>query len=207
MNAGCSGTALAQNDATASGFDMTSNNPVAAFRLKLTPRQRELLRTQLRVNSENAYDDIEENGDRPVGELAGRWRVFDRLPEETWTLPAWWRRQFARGFDDLTLDLEVGHLPYPRSVAEEVALMLCIADAQAALLNGQYNDNVAALPATPGDDDWQSATNSLVSGRHIDWQHCLDDTLEWLGDPPISTSWFHLFNGFEPRSVDRGFRR
>ena len=96
---------------------------VSDFRLKLTPRQRESLRTHLWVNADNTYDDVEEHGDHPVDyDSAGLWMILDRLPEQTWHLPAWWRRQLARAFDDLALDLEASRLPRPRCVAEEAAL-------------------------------------------------------------------------------------
>jgi hypothetical protein len=92
-------------------------------------------------------------------------------------------------------------------VAEEVALLLAISDAQPALMDGQYGDEVAALPATAHDEDWQSVTNALLGTRHIDWQLSPGDTPEWLGDPPPSTSWFDAFEGADARPVGRGFRR
>ena len=60
---------------------------------------------------------------------AGFWMILDRLPEQTWHLPAWWRRQLARAFDDLALDVEAGRLPRPRCVAEEAALVIAVAGA------------------------------------------------------------------------------
>lgn len=85
---------------------------VAAFRSRLTPRQRELLRTYLWVHADDCYDDIEERGGLPVEEeSSGWWAMFDRLPEAAWGCPVSWRRQFARVFDDLALDLEAGRLP------------------------------------------------------------------------------------------------
>jgi hypothetical protein len=186
---------------------MSGKRRVASFRLKLTPRQRELLRTYLWVNADNTYDDIEEHCGRAVDDSSGWWMILDRLPEETWELPTWWRRQLARAFDDLALDLAAGRLPHPRCVAEEVALVLAISDAEAALMDGQYDEDAAALPATPGDEDWLSATNALVGNRHIGWHLSPGDTPEWLGAAPVATAWFEPFEGVEPRPAGRGFRR
>jgi hypothetical protein len=72
---------------------------------------------------------------------------------------------------------------------------------------GQYGDEVAALPAMAGDQDWQSATNALVGTRHIDWHLSPGEAPEWLGDPPAATSWFDPFEGAEARPANRGFRR
>lgn len=180
---------------------------VSAFRLKLTPRQRELLRTHLWVNADATYDDVEEHGDHPVDDSAGLWMILDRLPEQTWHLPAWWRRQLARAFDDLALDLEAGRLPHPRCVAEEAALVIAIAGAQAAMMDGQYDDEVAALPETAGDQDWPAATNALIGNPHLAWTMTPGDCPEWSGDLPPSTSWFDPFDGAQTRSPARGFRR
>jgi hypothetical protein len=187
---------------------MTGNAQVTAFRLKLTPRQRELLRTHLWVNADNTYDDVEEHGDQPVDDDPARWwMILDRLPEQTWGLPAWWRRQLARAFDDLALDLEAGRLPHPRCVAEEAALVIAVVGAQAAMMDCQYDDEVAALPATAGDRDWQAATNALIGTRHLDWDMAPGDCPEWRGNLPPSASWLEPFDGSENRSPGRGFRR
>lgn len=180
---------------------------VTAFRLRLTPRQRELLRTYLWVNADSVYDDIEEHGDKPVDASSGWWMILDRLPEDCWDLPSAWRRELARAFDDLATDLENGTLPYPRCVAEEVALVLAVSNAQAAHLDGEYADDVADLPETAGDGDWLSATNTLVGDRHIDWHMPPGDTPIWIGDVPDPATWFDIFDGFETRPADRGFRR
>lgn len=180
---------------------------VAAFRLKLTPRQRELLRTYLWVNADNTYDDVEEHGDQPVEYSSGWWMILDRFPADTWDLPGQWRRQLARAFDDLALDLEAGRLLYPRCIAEEVGLVLAISDAQGALMDDEYGDDVAALPVTPGDEDWTSATAALVGSPHIGWHLSPGDTPVWVADVPASATWFDPFEGFEPRPALRGFRR
>ncbi|MEB3065065.1 hypothetical protein [[Mycobacterium] zoologicum] len=187
---------------------MTGNAPVTAFRLKLTPRQRELLLTHLWVNADNAYDDIEEHGDQPVDEDSGRWwMILDRLPEQTWGLPAWWRRQLARAFDDLALDLEAGRLPRPRSVAEEVALVIAVAGAQAAMIDRQYNEDVEALPAASGDEDWQTAIDALIGNQRVDWDMAPGDSPEWVGEIPPPATWFNPFDNSETRPPERGFRR
>ncbi|MCA4727142.1 hypothetical protein [Mycolicibacterium fortuitum] len=180
---------------------------VAPFRLRLTPRQRELLQTYLWVHADDAYDDIAERGERPVEASSGWWSILDRLPEAAWSSPVSWRRQMARAFDDLALDLEAGHLPYPRCVAEEVALVLSVATAQSMWMDGQYGQEVAALPAAAGDGDWAAATDALVGDRHLDWHLSPGDAPVWLGRVPDPATWFDAFDGLDPRSADRGFRR
>ncbi|OBI29059.1 hypothetical protein A5710_22685 [Mycolicibacter sinensis] len=167
-----------------------------------------MLRTHLWVNADNTYDDVEEHGDQPVGEeAAGLWMILDRLPEQTWHLPAWWRRQLARAFDDLALDLEASRLPRPRCIAEEVALVIAVAGAQAAMIDGQFDQHVDTLPATAGDEDWQAAVDALISIRHVDWEMAPGETPDWRGVIPPPTGWFNPFDGIETRSVERGFRR
>ena len=181
---------------------------VAAFRSRLTPRQRELLRTYLWVHADDCYDDIEERGGLPVEEeSSGWWAMFDRLPEVAWECPVSWRRQFARVFDDLALDLEAGRLPYPRCVAEEVALALSVATAQAVWMDEEYGDDVAELPAAAGDGDWDLATEVLVGNRHIGWRLSPGDAPVWLGEIPDPGTWFDPFDGFDARPAGRGFRR
>lgn len=182
-------------------------SPVVPFRTRLTPRQRELLRTFLWVHADDAYDDIEEHGDRPVKESSGWWSILDRLPEATWGSPASWRRQIARAFDDLALDLEADRLPYPRCVAEEVALVLSVATAQSMLMDGQYGKEVECLPETADDGDWTLATDALVGDRHLAWHLSPGDAPVWLGDIPNPATWFDAFEGLEPRVAGRGFRR
>ncbi|WP_454231380.1 hypothetical protein [Mycolicibacterium fortuitum] len=181
---------------------------VAAFRLRLTPRQRELLRTYLWVHADDCYDDIEERGVLRVekGSL-GSWSMFDRLPKAAWACPVPWRRQMARAFDDLALDLEADTLPYPRCVAEEVALVLSVATAQSMWMDGQYSEEVSALPESAADGDWASATDALVGNRHLTWHLSPGDAPVWMGDVPDPETWFDLFDGLEPRPARRGFRR
>ena len=180
---------------------------VAPFRLRLTPRQRELLRTYLWVHADDTYDDIEEHRDQPVKESSGWWSILDRFPEASWECAVPWRRQLARAFDDLALDLEAGRLPYPRCVAEEAALVLSVATAQSMWMDGQYGEEVSALPETAGDRDWESATDALVGNRHLSWQLSPGEAPVWLGDIPDPVTWFDLFDGLEPRPPRRGFRR
>lgn len=180
---------------------------VTPFRLKLTPRQRELLCTYLWVHADDAYDDVEEHDDQPVEDTSDWWSMFDRLPEASWEQPVRWRRQMARAFDDLALDLEAGHLPHPRCVAEEVALLVSIATAQSMWMDNQYGEDIDALPETADDADWESATHALIGDPHLDWQLSPGEAPEWgYGVPPPET-WFTTFDGFQPRPADRGFRR
>lgn len=75
------------------------------------------------------------------------------------------------------------------------------------MLDRQYNDEVAALPETAGDQDWQAATNAVIGTHHLASTMAPGDCPEWFDDLPPSTSWFDPFDGTEPRSPARGFRR
>jgi hypothetical protein len=64
----------------------------------------------------------------------------------------------ARSFDDLAEDLDAGQLPRPYTIAEQLALMIVIAQAAAALADEGYGDDVAVLASHPRDGDWDAVT-------------------------------------------------
>ncbi|WP_396908326.1 hypothetical protein [Mycolicibacterium sp.] len=86
-------------------------------------------------------------------------------------------------------------------------MVISASDAQAALMDGQYNDEVAALPPMPADGNWLAALNALLGDRHINWHLTPGYTPEWLGDAPTPSSWFEPFPNIDPRPAHRGFRR
>jgi hypothetical protein len=81
------------------------------------------------------------------------------------------------------------------------------ATARAVWMDGQYGDEVTALPVTAGDGNWASATDVLVGNRHLAWELSPGDAPVWLGDVPDPWTWFDLLDGLEPRPANRGFRR
>jgi hypothetical protein len=80
-----------------------------------------------------------------------------------------WRRQAARAFDDLADDLDGGRSPEPRCPAEEMALRLILAGAQAMLADmAEYvADLVAGLPEHPDDYDWALVFQSLLQDDDV----------------------------------------
>lgn len=170
----------------------------------ITPRTADLLYTTLVVLADEAYDDVAEFGDEPVGSGDGiEWSLFAMLPRGTWRANADWRRRFARACDDLAGDLAAGCLPAPRCQAEHMAIHLAIEDAPDYLPNrdGSVDPAHEALPVTRWDYDWDGCTELLCARRRVlvvviaSGQGAADDT------------WFEWFEGAEPRDPDRGFRR
>jgi len=97
---------------------------------QLTPRTAAMLYVNAQALADAGYDDVHGYGDEPVTRDAD-WAVFDEYPPITFRQDAVWRRQAARAFDDLADDLGSGRLPEPRCPAEEMALRLILAAAQA----------------------------------------------------------------------------
>ncbi|OZD68903.1 hypothetical protein CH263_08365 [Rhodococcus sp. 06-1059B-a] len=174
-------------------------------RFSLTDRQRELMRIHAWVCADSAYDDIEERGGDPVCTTEW-WYLFDRLPECTYSESALWRRQMARAFDDLAEDLDAGQLPRPRTMAEQLAIMIVIAQASAALADEGYGDDVAALPTHPRDSDWETVSDGLMDDRDAEAFYHPSTATQWLQIFPCDT-WFTPRQGEHPRDPGRGFRR
>jgi hypothetical protein len=174
-------------------------------RFFLTDRQRELMRIHAWVCADSAFDDIEERGDDPVDPTEW-WNLFDRLPECTHRESALWRRQMARSFDDLAEDLDVGDLPRPRTMAEQLALLIVIAQASAAFADAEYSHEVAALASHPRDSDWDAVSDGLMDDRDAEVFYHPATAAQGLQVFPCDT-WFTARNGHDPRDARRGYRR
>ena len=174
-------------------------------RFSLTDRQRELMRIHAWVCADGAYDDIEERGDDPVDPTEW-WCLFDRLPECTYNESTLWRRQMARSFDDLAEDLDAGQLPRSRTMAEQLALIIVIAHASAALSDAEFGDDVASLTAHPRDGDWDAVSDGLMDDRDAEAFYHPSTAFQWLQIFPCDT-WFTPRYGEALRDPRRGFRR
>ncbi|MFD8481422.1 hypothetical protein [Kitasatospora sp. NPDC059673] len=179
----------------------------------LTPRTACLLHTQLIGLSDAAYEDLDEHGDDPVTVVEeADWSVFGRLQQRTWNLHRGWRRAFARAFDDLADDLALGEWPLPRSLAEDVALRLALAEARA-LLGSQPEsvaDMMGDLPADLYDYDWDGCTDELFgvygpeeTSDDLDAGQRIDQLLA----ATHPEGWFLGYQDAEERDPGRGYRR
>jgi len=179
----------------------------------LTPRTACLLHTQLISLSDAAYEDLDEHGDDPVTVAdEADWTVFGRLQQRTWNLHRGWRRAFARAFDDLADDIALGEWPLPRSLAEDVALRLALADARS-LLGSQPEsvaDMMGDLPADLYDYDWDGCTDELFG---VYGPEETEDDLEagqridQLLAATHPEGWFLGYQDAEERDPGRGYRR
>jgi hypothetical protein len=184
---------------------------------QLTPRTAAAMWLMAEREGDAAYDDIEVHGDDAAGK--GDWQVFDQYPRTTWGQDAVWRRQAARAFDDLARDLAAGEEPTPRCPAEEMALLV-ILDAASAAVNDEwdhYGELMAELPKQPDDFDWRAAGESLYQDN--DLSGLFDLSLDGVDDPDDEhnrfigmgdyrpSAWFSWFGGSAPRDPRRRFRR
>lgn len=173
----------------------------------IVPRTADLLFTTLVVLADEAYDDVAEFGDEPVGSGDGiEWSLFAMLPRGTWRATADWRRRFARACDDLAADLAAGQLPVPRCLAEHLAIQLAIEDAPDYLPNRDGGDDSVdlaheGLPVTRWDYDWDGCARVLCARRRV--------IVLVVAEPEAAAddTWFDWFDDVEPRDPLRGFRR
>lgn len=186
---------------------------------QLTPRTADVLYTELCVLADQAYDDSEELGDRPVvpDEHDGHWGVFAYLPKLTFAADFQWRRRFARAADDLAGDLERGQWPEPTCTAEELALHLAIRDAGDRGDEGDAAGDHGRLPTHRGDYDFDMC--SEVFFQDTDVLMLYNARLDGIEDPDGETNqhmgigdlraaaWFEPFLNVHARDPHRGFRR
>jgi hypothetical protein len=185
---------------------------------QLTPRTVASLWVTGRLSGEQAYEDVLQRGDEPVGD-DGDWMLFDQYPRITWRQDAVWRRQAARAFDDLVEDIEAGAWPRPRCPGEEMALHLMLRYAEAAADDPDFglDGMLEHLPTHHDDLAWDLATETLFPDQDIQWifdpahdgaedpENTLNRDLA-IGDyrPP---AWFTAFDDAEARDGRRPFRR
>lgn len=186
---------------------------------QLTPRTAALLYVTAQALADDGYSDVLEHGDEPVAHDAGEWALFGEYPSFTFGQDAVWRRRAARGFDDLADDLAGGRWPQPRCPAEEMALRLVLASAQAMVddLAEYVAGVVAGLSEHPGDYDWTSVSESVIQDDDIEALFAPEQ--DGIEDPEGETNrilgvgdyragaWFTWFGNVEPRDGRRPFRR
>jgi hypothetical protein len=185
---------------------------------QLTPRAAAVLHHAAAYLADLAYEDVLDHGDDAVTDEPV-WRVFDRYPIITYRQNAVWRRQSARAYDDLAVDLAAGVWPEPRCHAEAMALRLIVQDVVelSADLPEPVSEIVMRLPRHPNDDDWEGIYEGLVQDTDISM--LFDPTLDGIDHPDDVVNqdmrmgdyrppaWFDWYNNAEPRDGRRPFRR
>jgi hypothetical protein len=187
---------------------------------QLTPRTADMLYSALSVLADEAYDDADEHRSEPVTkESANDWAFFGRLPRITWRMDSDWRRQVARGCDDLSGDLTSGKWPNPRSTAEEMALHLAIEDAPGyvEIAEDSGDQGHGTLPEHPDDYTWEDCSELLFEDHDV--LMLFDKSLDGIEDPDSdfnrasgmgdlrARAWVNSFRHMTRRNPDRGFRR
>ncbi|MFC8730388.1 hypothetical protein [Streptomyces bacillaris] len=176
-----------------------------------------VLRLALQELSAQAWEDVAEFGDRPVGR--GQGLVLGSLPRVTWARDRQWRRQMARCFDDLAADLAPGaRSVVPGCTGEEMALHLAIDRARSMVLNrpALVERAVAGLPEDRGDLDWDWCSSVLFEdhdvlmlfGSSLDGiEDSGNDVNQAMGMTDLAAAaWFVPFDPGQGREAGRGFR-
>ncbi|MFI5924049.1 hypothetical protein ACIA8M_36705 [Streptomyces anulatus] len=176
-----------------------------------------VLRFALEELSAQAWEDVAEFGDRPVGR--GQGLVLGSLPRVTWARDRQWRRQMARCFDDLAADLTPGaRTVVPGCTGEEMALHLAVDRARSMVLNrpALVERAVAGLPEDRGDLDWDWCSSVLFEDHDV--LMLFDSSLDGIEDSGndvnqamgmtnlAAAAWFVPFDPERVREAGRGFR-
>jgi hypothetical protein len=167
----------------------------------LAPRTAAVLGHALAILADEAYDAVYRTGmcrDGVPGPLGAVLRCVAGQDE-------WFLRRYARAFDDLNSDLQVGRYPTPTCTAEEIALDLAIHDAER--LHHDEDELIAGLeaelPASRSDYNWDTLQDVLFQDK--DYEGLLSYGVP-LG-PEEAEGWFDEFGNVPPRERHRGFRR
>jgi hypothetical protein len=187
------------------GLRPERHGPVAPDRDHLGPRPAGLFRACARANADGGYEDIEIHGDKPVAARGDDWVLFQRFPPVTFHMGSSWRLITARSFDDLADDVGAGRLPRPRSICEEIALILTIEDCVAALRDPTMNAQIAELPGCSTDEAWRDRLGELVDRRRVARLFRIAFTAPHGAYGP--DQWLVEFGGTQTRDSRRGFRR
>lgn len=167
----------------------------------LAPRTAAVLGHALAILADEAYDHVYRTGlcqDGVPGPLGAVLRCVADQDE-------WFLRRYARAFDDLSFDLQVGRHPTPTCTAEEIALDLAIQDAERLCHDEDelITDLEAELPASRSDYNWETLQDVLFQDK--DYEGLLSHRFP-LGKQEAEV-WFEEFNNVPPRDRRRGFRR
>ncbi len=131
----------------------------------LTPRTAAVLGHALSILADEAYDYVyrtrmwRDGAPGPLGAV-----IPCAADQDEWFL-----RRYARAFDDLNSDLQVGRYPTPTCTAEEIALDLAIQDAERLYHD---EDELAAaleseLPASRSDYSWNTLQDVLFQDKGL----------------------------------------
>lgn len=167
----------------------------------LAPRTAAVLAHALAILADEVYDAAYRTGmcrDGVPGPLGAVVRCVADQDE-------WFLRRYARAFDDLTSDLQIGRHPTPTCTAEEIALDLAIQDAERLYHDEDelITDLEAELPASRSDYNWETLQDVLFQDK--DYEGLLSHRFP-LGKHEAEV-WFEEFNNVPPRDRRRGFRR
>lgn len=155
----------------------------------LTPRQARMVAVVATTFAATVYGDADALAGRAI-ESAEQGSLLATLPAVTWARGTGWRRQMARAFDDLAVDIAAGRDPEPTCAGEKMALRLVVAGAAEHAAAGDLDRVVADLPAHHRDGDWGIPADRLS-----------DDGV--MVDPE---EWFVPFAADRSRDPDRGHR-
>jgi hypothetical protein len=167
----------------------------------LTPRTAAVLGHALAILADEAYDYVYRTRMCRDGAPGPLGAVIPCVADQD----EWFLRRYARAFDDLNSDLQVGRYPTPTCTAEEIALDLAIQDAER-LYHDEGEliaDLEADLPATRSDYDWNTLQDVLFQDK--DYEGLLSHRMS-LGRGEAE-GWFEEFGNIAPRVRHRGFRR
>jgi hypothetical protein len=178
----------------------------------ISPRTAALLHDVLLSLGRAGRSRLAELGGRPVHEADDD--LFSALPESTWCQGASWRERFVAVFDLLAWRLSFGRLPLPDTPAEEVALLLGLAEAKLRLTARRepVEATIGPIPPASGDFDWNRCLSQLFRHDYVpllfdpafsgleDPANCLNRRLA-LGDYRPS-AWFTSLSA-RPRDIPR----
>lgn len=167
----------------------------------LTPRTAAVLGHALAILADEAYDYVYRTGMCRDGAPGPLGAVVTCVADQD----EWFLRRYARAFDDLNSDLQVGRHPTPTCTAEEIALDLAIQDAER--LHHDEDELVAdleaELPASRSDYNWNTLQDVLFQDK--DYEGLLSDRVPLPQQE--AEVWFEEFSNVPPRDRHRGFRR